>query len=99
LSKRVRAVVRADDIHAMLAFNHEKRREVMWFLIPKGQNIRIIEHEVYFDHVALDVAIETGKVILIGYTPDITMVGLINEKDATQFSKRPITVSEFKIKL
>jgi len=98
MSKKVRAVIRIDDIEQLFAFDG-RVHGVLWFQIPKGQNIRFIDKDVYFDHIALDVAIESKQVILIGYTPEITAVGLVGEEAVKRFPSKPIVVKEFKLHL
>lgn len=99
-SKKVRAVIRADDVQALLSFHANNRNKgVQLFYIPKGYDIRIIDNDVYFDNVREDVNVIEPRVTLIAYTPDITMVGLIDGKEISNFSERPIKVSTFKLKL
>jgi hypothetical protein len=94
--KKVSAVVRADDLASLRQFNDSYKPK--WFYIPKGDNIRIVDRDVYFDHVAEDVNIETRKVIIIGYTSEIVMVGLIPTESLKQFPDA-IKVKEFKLRL
>jgi len=93
---RVRAIVRADNLESLKRFN--EARKPMWFYIPKGENIRIVDRDIFFDHYAEDIAIDTKKAIIIGYTPEIVMVGLIPTESLKEFPD-PIKVKEFKIKL
>lgn len=90
--------MRADNLESMLNFLAE-RKDALWFLIPKGYDIRIIDYDVYFDAYGEDTGFESGKVILIGYTSEIAIAGLIDDKEAEKFPKIPIKVSTFKIKL
>jgi hypothetical protein len=94
--KKVSAIVRADDLASLRQFNNSYKPK--WFYIPKGDNIRIVDRDVYFDHVAEDVTIETRKVIIIGYTSEIVMVGLIPTESLKQFPDA-IKVKEFKLRL
>jgi len=94
--KKVRAVVRADDLASLKQFSDCYKPK--WFYIPKGNNIRIVDRDVYFDHVAEDVNIETRKVIIIGYTSEIVMVGLLPTESLKQFPDA-IKVKEFKLRL
>jgi hypothetical protein len=96
MKQKVRVIVRSDDITSLKQFDEACKPK--WFYMPKGDDIRIIEGTVYFDHVAEDVAIETKKVIVIGYTPEITMVGLIPEERLSEFP-RAIKVKECRLKV
>jgi hypothetical protein len=94
--KKVSAVVRADDLASLRQFNDSYKPK--WFYIPKGYGIRIFSNgEVYFDAYAEDIAIDSNKAILIGYTPGIVMVGLVATKSLNEFPDA-IKVQDFKIR-
>jgi len=76
--KKVRAVVRSDDVSSLKRFNDAYS-------------------EVYFDAYAEDIALDSNKAILIGYTPEIVMVGLVATKSLNEFPDA-IKVQDFKIR-
>lgn len=85
--KKVRVVCRSDDLKALKSFDNNFPA-AQWFSIPKGDNIRMIGGVVYFDKVPEEIKqVVTGKTILIGFTPEISIVGLVPDADFKSFKE------------
>jgi len=105
MRKKVRVICRSDDYKAHVIFNNNFPN-AQWFRIPKGDNIRIFASKVYFDSVPERIKeIQTGKTIVIGYTPEITIMGLIPDADfellkekLSEALKEFVTITEMELK-
>lgn len=80
LKKKVRVVCRSDDPKALKSFDNNFPA-AQWFSIPKGYEIRIIGNQVYFDNVAEELEVVSNKTTVIGFTPEISIVGLVPDAD------------------
>jgi len=86
MKKKVRVVCRSDDVKALKSFA-KNFSTVQWFSIPKGYDIRIIGNQVYFDNIAEEISAISEKTTVIGFTPEISIVGLVPDADFEGFSK------------
>jgi hypothetical protein len=102
MSKRVKAVVRIDDIDNLQAFDRE-HKGATWFYIVKGDRIAFAEDEVFLQSISKTVPVESGKTLVIGFTAEIAAVGLVDDKAFLQLlsmiaPKKFVEVSTFKLR-